>query len=149
MTIVNRIYGRRFTVVLAASLALCMATISGEAMAQKKSKSVQTEAIFQSYDAAAKTITVKVKKAGGRVKSKEAAIKNGKEASFNVKPEGSVLTKTTVSINGRKGELTDITEGKTLNIYWVVDEAMSTKRFARKIDLLLSEEEQNERFTDE
>jgi hypothetical protein len=149
MTTVKRINARRFAVTLAALVALSLAGFAGDAIAQAKSKSVQTEAIFKSYDPAAKTVTVTVKKAGARVKEKEAALNNGKDATFDVKPEGSVLTKTTVSINGRKGELTDIAEGKTLNIYWVVDESMSTKRFARKIDLLLSEEEQNERFTDE
>ena len=139
---------RRATVVFAVSMAL-FALGAGEAAAQKKSKSVQTEVLFVGYDAAAKTITAKVKSPGRKVKNKEAALKRGKEASFNVKPEGSVLTRTTVSINGKKGELTDLQAGKTLNIYWVVDETQPTKRFARKIDLILSEEELNARAVDE
>ena len=128
---------------VAGVVALGMAT---SAQAQKKTKSVQTEAIWVAYDAEAKTVTIKVNKPGRRIKDKEIALKRGREASFNVKPEGSVLTRTTVAVNGRKGEITDIPAGKTVNLYWVVDEAQPTKRFARKIDVIFSEEELKERY---
>ena len=131
------------TALLAGLVSLGMA---GTAAAQSKGKSIQTEADWVSYDADASTITVKVRKPGGRVKEKEAAIRKGKEATFDVKPEGSVLTRTSVKINGRKGELQDIPAGKRVNIYWVVDTTKGTKRFARTIDVTLSEEELNERY---
>jgi hypothetical protein len=120
---------------------LLVAGVAGQAAAQKKAKSVQTEATFVKFDAEANTVTVKVKKPGRKVKVKEAMLKRGKEASFDVKPEGSILVRTSVAINGKKGELADIPEGKTVNIYWVVDETKGTKRFARKIDMILSDEE--------
>jgi len=131
-------------VVLIAGLAVLGLAV--EAAAQSKSKSIQTEAEWVKFDATANTITVKVKKPGSKVKEKDAAIKMGQEATFDVVPEGSVLTRTSVKINGRKGELKDIPPGKTVNIYWVVDEAKGTKRFARTVDVTLSEEELNERY---
>jgi hypothetical protein len=66
-----------------------------------------------------------------------------------VQPTGSVLKRTTVSINGKKGELTDIPEGKTVNIYWAQDEKDDKARFARKIDVIFSEEELDEMYPDE
>jgi hypothetical protein len=143
MTIATRRIARS-AVALLAVLAVC--GLASQAVAEKKSKSVQTEGQWVGFDPDSNTATVKVRKAGGKVKNKEAAIKQGKEATFDVKPEGSVLTRTTVKINGRKGEITDIPEGKTVNIYWIVDETKATKRFARSIDLILSEEELNERY---
>jgi hypothetical protein len=134
--------------VVAAALFGAVATlgIAGTASAQGKGKSIQTEADWVKFDAETNTITVKVRKPGARVKPKEVAIRKGQEATFDVKPEGTVLTRTSVKINGRRGELTDIPEGKRVNIYWVVDESKGTKRFARTIDLILSEEELNERY---
>jgi len=66
-------------------------------------------------------------------------LKKNKQATFEVKAEGSVLTRTTVAINGLKAELTDLPEGKRVNIYWrVMDDGTM---FARKIDAIMSEEE--------
>ena len=84
-------------------------------------------------------VTVKIKKPGRGKAAK--SLKRGKEASFNVKPEGSVMTRTTVAVNGRKGELADIPKGKTVNIYWIPDEKDKEARFARKIDVSFSEAE--------
>jgi hypothetical protein len=133
-------------IVVALLAGLLVAGVASQAAAQKKAKSVQTEATFVKFDAEAKTVTVKVKKPGRKVEQKEAMLKRGKEASFDVTPEGSILTRTSVAINGKKGELTDIPEGKTVNIYWVVDETKATKRFARKIDMILSDEELDEMY---
>ena len=44
------------------------------------------------------------------------------------------------------GELTDIPTGKTVNIYWVPDPNDETARFARKIDVILSDEELDEMY---
>ena len=57
--------------------------------AAKKSKSTQNEAEWIAYDAAAKTVTVKIMKKGKGPNSK--LLKTKKEATFNVIPEGSVL----------------------------------------------------------
>ena len=58
----------------------------------------------------------------------------------------SVLTRTSVAINGVKGEITDIPEGKTVLIYWVPDEKKEGEYFARKIDVIFSEEELDEKY---
>jgi anti-sigma factor RsiW len=107
---------------------------------------IQTEANWVKFDPATKTISVKVTKPGARPKNSDAAIVKGKDTQFDVQPEGSVLTRTTVKINGRKGEFADIAEGKRVLIYWIEDAAKSTKRFARSVDVTLSEEELNERY---
>lgn len=130
---------RLATLALASAVLLVMGGFAGAA--QAKGKTIQTEAQWVSFDADSNTITVKVRKPGKKVKDKEIAIRKGKEATFDVIPTGSVLTRTTVKVNGRKGELTDIPPGKIVNVYWLVDEAKSTKRFARSIDLILSEAE--------
>jgi hypothetical protein len=110
----------------------------------KKSKSTQNEAQWVSYDAAAKTVTVKITKKGKGPNKK--LLKTRKEATFNVIPEGSILTRTSVAINGVKGEITDIPAGKTVLIYWVPDENKEGELFARKIDVIFSEEELDERY---
>jgi len=107
-------------------------------------KSVQTEAEWIKFDAENNTITVKVKKPGRGDAAK--ALTRNKEAVFAVKPEGSVLTRTTVSINGKKAELTDIPEGKTVNVYWRPDETDPTIHRARKVDVILSDEELDEMY---
>ena len=119
-------------------------SIAPAAEAQKKSKSTQNEAEWIAFDAAAKTVTVKFTKKGQGPNSK--LLETKKEATFNVIPEGSVLTRTTVTINGIKSELTDITEGKTVLIYWVPDPNKEGELFARKIDAILSEAELDERY---
>ena len=118
--------------------ALALGTLTAlPAFAQTKSKSIRTEGEWVRYDADAKIAVVKVTKPGEGVEA--ARLRRGKEAEFAVKPEGSVLTRTTVAINDRKAELTDIAEGKTVNIYWRPDEKDPTIPRARKIDVVLSD----------
>jgi uncharacterized protein HemX len=128
-------------VALAVALCLGLATNAG---AQGKSKSIKTEAEFIAYDAEKQAVLVKVKKPGSGKAAKK--LKRNKKAAFQVKPGGSVLTRTTVAIQGRKAELTDIPEGKTVNIYWRPDEKDESARFARKIDVILSDEELDKRY---
>ena len=110
--------------------------------AEDKAKSTQSEGKWIKYDAASQTVTVKITKEGKGAKPPAALkVKKGREAEFKVNPTGSVLTKTSVAINGKKGEITDIPEGKTVNVYWVQDEKDPKVRFARKIDVILSDEE--------
>ena len=110
----------------------------------KKSKSTQNEAEWMSFDAAAKTVTVKITKKGKGPNKK--LLKTRKEATFNVIPEGSVLTRTSVAVNGVKGELHDIPAGKTVLLYWVPDPNKEGEFFARKIDVIFSEEELDEKY---
>ncbi len=133
-----QLWGKRVAAALVTALVCGLAvSVAAPAAAQKKAKSTQTEAVWINFDDANDTVTVKVKRPGRGKNAKR--VKKGKEATFKVKPEGSVLTRTTVAINGVKGELTDIPEGKTVNVYWVPegDDVL----FARKIDVVLSEEE--------
>ena len=109
--------------------------------AQAKPKSIQTEAKWVNFDPAAKTVTVKVRKTGKKSKDKELQLKKGKEATFNVIPGGSIMTRTSVAINGMKGSLEEIPKGKTVNVYWLPDPKNPGKRFAKKIDVILSAEE--------
>ena len=117
---------------------------SDRAEAKGKVKSVQTEAVWVEFDAEAKTVTAKVAKPG---RGKDAKLlKKNKNATWAVKPEGSVLVRTTVAINGVKGELGDIPVGKTVNIYWRPDEKDPTILRARKIDVILSDEELDAKY---
>jgi len=121
-----------------------VASIATVAEAQKKSKSTQNEAEWIAYDAAAKTVTVKITSTGKGPNKK--LLKKGKEATLNVIPEGSILTRTSVAVNGVKGDITDISAGKTVNIYWVPDPKKEGELFARKIDVIMSEEELDARY---
>jgi hypothetical protein len=138
------------TFVVAAAIVLGVAGVTGVANAQGNQKSVQNEAEFVKYDEGASTVTVKILKKGkgnaALMKQFDDKVKNGKEATFNVIPTGSVLTRTSVSINGVKGEMKDLQPGKKINIYWVEDEKKKGELFARKIDVTLSEEELNRRY---
>ena len=139
-----RLPGKTLAVLTVASFALAFAAPVAPAAAAKKAKSTQNEAEWVAYDAAAKTVTVKITKKGkGPNKN---LLKTRKEATFNVIPEGSVLTRTTVAINGVKSELTDIPAGKTVLIYWVPDPNKEGELFARKIDVIFSEQELDEMY---
>ena len=133
--------------VAAAALGLClglgMATSAG---AEKKSRVIKTVAVWVAFDAENKTLTVKVKKPGRKPKDKALYLKKGRDAIFNVKPEGSVLTRTTVKINGLGGTFADVPPGKTVNLYWIPDEKKEGERFARSIDVIFSEEELREKW---
>jgi hypothetical protein len=129
----------------ATALLFAVSTMHVDAAHAAKAKSIKTEAKFVSYDAATKMMTAKVKKTGKKAKEATLRLKTGKEAEFRVKPEGSVLLRTSVTLNGQRAKITDIPEGKTLNIYWVPDETNADQRFARKIDMIFSDEELEER----
>lgn len=122
----------------AAAAALALALAPG-AFAQTKGKSTQSEANWVVYDAAAKTVTLKIRKPGKGPNKK--MVKKKQEIPFRVVPEGSVLKRTTVTVNGQKAEFTDIPEGKQVLVYWVPDPENEGGFFARKIDAVMSEEE--------
>jgi hypothetical protein len=128
---------------LAAALAVSLPALAAE----EKAKSTQSEGKWVKYDAAAQLVTIKITKEGkGAKPAKEVEVKKGREATFKVNPAGSVLTRTSIAINGKKGEVTDIPEGKTVLVYWVQDESDKKARFARKIDVILSDEELDAKY---
>src|SRR5262245_48961614 len=93
----------RTTLVAAATLAVAVTGFIPAAQAQGNQKSVQNEAQFVKYDEATSSVVVKILKKGkgnaGLMKEFDDKVKNGKEATFNVIPTGSVLTRTSVAVN--------------------------------------------------
>ena len=142
-----QIWARRTLVGIAAAVVVYGVAAAPDAQAQVKSKTTQSEAKWIKFDPETKQVTVKVTKPGkGAKPPKELKLKRGREATFKVIPTGSILTRTSVAINGKKGELADIPAGKTVNIYWIPDKDDKTVRFARKIDVILSDEELDEMY---
>jgi hypothetical protein len=120
--------------------ALALWLIAGvSAPSTAETGSIRTECRFLAYDAPAKTVTVEVEKPGAGPAAEALAV--GRPAVFHVEPEGSVVTRTSVWIRGVKASLDAIPSGGKLIVYWRPDPADPQLRFARKIDVLLSEEE--------
>ncbi len=140
----NRLIG---SLVAAAVAGLFIVAAAPVAFA-KEQKSTRNEAEWIKFDAAAKTVTLKIKKAGQGGPG-ASALKVGQQVVFNVQPEGSILARTSVAVNGKKGALTDIPTGKTVIVYWVTDPKDAKARFARKIDVILSEQELDEKYGSE
>lgn len=84
---------------------------------------------------------VKTERANGKLVSADPAAKTivvsekGKQQSYAVTPEGSVLTRTTVTLNGKAAPFTALEPGMPVIVYWKPDAADATKRYARKIDV--------------
>jgi hypothetical protein len=83
-------------------------------------KSERSDGKFVSYDAAAQSIVVK---------------ERGKEQPYQVKAEGSVLTRTTITMNGKVANFDDVKPGMIVIVYWKPDPADATRRNARKVDV--------------
>jgi len=131
-------------------VALAAVIGASPALAQTKGKTVQSEGEWIAFEPATSTAKVKVTEpAQGGNPPKGLELKSGQEGVFKVKPEGSVLTRTTVKIRGRKAELADIPAGKTVIVYWQQDEADASARFARSIDVILSEAELEEMYPEQ
>lgn len=108
--------------VLAAIMVVMLTVVAGTASAEKKTRSkLSKEARLIAFDTEAGTMTVKEK---------------GKKVVYNVKFEGSVMTRTTATINARPMKLNEIPLKAKVNIYWIKDEKDPKKRFARKVDAL-------------
>jgi len=137
---------QRVHVAVAFALAVALAGPAFGA-AEDKAKSTQSEGKLVKFDSATNTVTIKITKEGkGAKPAPGLEVKKGKDATFRVQPEGSVLARTSVAINGKKGSITDIPEGKTVLVYWVTDEKDPKQRFARKIDVILSDEELDAKY---
>lgn len=125
----------------ALAVALAFSAVGASLAQAAKTKSIKTEAKFVSYDEATQVVTVKVLKTGRKPQDRALALKRGKNATFKIKPEGSILVRTSVTLNGKKADIKDVPKGKTVNIYWVPHASLKETRFARKIDMILSDEE--------
>lgn len=121
MQLRGRLRGRRWVGAGLAALCACflVGTVSHEAQAQRKSKTERFDGRFQGFDAATNTVKVR---------------KGSQEEVFKVKPEGSVLTRTTVKINGHGGKVTDLPPSAPIIVYWIPDKANPKQKFARSID---------------
>lgn len=134
------------------TLALAGPLLEARPALAKRGKSVANEAEWVAFDPAARTVTVEIRKKGqgnrDLIKQFRSTVKKGKKVAFNVVPTGSILTRTSVAINGMKGELSDIGPGKRVVVYWVEDPEAPGELFARKIDVVFSEEELEARYPD-
>lgn len=129
---------------MGALVLFAIAGLAASAGAAPKSTQIETEGEFVSFDAAAKTVTVKVLKPGKQVRGLP-KLARGKEAEFNVEPEGSVLTRTTVKMrDGTAGQFTDLQAGRKVKVFWIPDPDQEGKRKARSIAVFVPAEEQGE-----
>jgi hypothetical protein len=103
-----------------AAVALIALAIAAPVRAADDLKSERSNGKFVSYAAAAQTILVK---------------EGGKEQPYRVEAEGSVLTRTTVTMNGKVAKFDDVKPGMVVIVYWKPDPADATKRNARKVDV--------------
>jgi hypothetical protein len=108
-----------FVRVLAASLVLVLVGLGAAAEADGKGKIKKSQGRLVSLDREAKQMTVKVK---------------GKKVVYNVKLDGSVMKRTTATMNARPARLEDIPIKAPVIVYWIQDESNSKEKFARKVD---------------
>jgi hypothetical protein len=85
-----------------------------------ETKSERATGKLVSYDAATPAIVVK---------------EGGKDQTYHVKPEGSVLTRTTLTMNGKVAKFDELKPGMIAIVYWKPDPADAAKRVARKVDV--------------
>ncbi|HTF32456.1 MAG TPA: hypothetical protein VK714_02010 [Myxococcota bacterium] len=89
------------------------------ASADDKTKTERTAGKFVKWDKDAGTVLVKEK---------------GKDVLFSVVAEGSVLTRTTVTVKAKPAKLDDLKEGQIVVVYWKPVATDPSKKDARKID---------------
>jgi hypothetical protein len=128
---------------LAALAAVGLLALVAPAAHAQKSKQIETEGEFVSFDAKAETVTVKVTKPGAEAPH-ALKLQNGKEAQFSVKTTGTVLTRTTVKLqDGTGGKFEDLKAGRKVKVFWMAGEDGKT-RLARSISVFVPAEEQGE-----
>jgi len=91
-----------------------------DALAQAKAKTERANGKVVAYDAEARTLTIKDK---------------GRETTFNVKPEGSVLTRTTVTLNSKPSSVDELKPDRVVVVYWRANATDPEQKDARKIDI--------------
>ena len=104
---------------VSAVAALVAIAVAAPALAAE-AKSERSNGKFVSYDAAAQSVVVK---------------EGGKDQAYQVKAEGSVLTRTTLTMNGRVAKFDDLKPGMIAIVYWKPDATDAARRLARKIDV--------------
>jgi hypothetical protein len=114
----RRAFGRIVIATIVSLLTLGVGTADAK---KEKSKTKMDEGRLVAFDEEAGTMTVKQK---------------GKKVVYNVKFEGSVMTRTTSTMNARPVKLTEIPIKAPINIYWKPDEENPKQKFARKVDAL-------------
>jgi hypothetical protein len=105
---------------IAAAIAAAALAAAPAARAADSVKTERSSGKLVSYDAATETIVMKEK---------------GKDQAYAVEPEGSVLTRTTVTMNAKPAKFDELRPGMIMIVYWKPDPADAGKRFARKIDV--------------
>ena len=104
----------------AAALAAVLAAFAVAPASAEESKTERSSGRVVSYDKDKATLTIKDK---------------GKEMSFHVTAEGSVLTRTTVTQNARPAKLDDIKPNAVVVVYWRQNASNPDQKDARKIDM--------------
>ena len=104
----------------AAALAAVLAAFAVAPASAEEAKTERSNGRVVSYDNDKATLTIKDK---------------GKEMSFHVTAEGSVLTRTTVTQNARPAKLDDIKPNAVVVVYWRQNASNPDQKDARKIDM--------------
>ena len=104
----------------AAALAAVLAAFPVAPASAEEAKTERSNGRVVSYDKDKATLTIKDK---------------GKEMSFHVTAEGSVLTRTTVTQNARPAKLDDIKPNAVVVVYWRQNASNPDQKDARKIDM--------------
>ena len=108
---------RTFGRVMAACAVLLLLLVGGTADA--KSKVRKSDARLMAFDQEKGKMMVKEK---------------GKKVIYNVRFDGSVLTRTTATMNAKPVKLEEIPIEAPVIVYWIPDEENPKERFARKVD---------------
>jgi len=103
----------------AGALSPDVASAEGKCEPSKVRKPKKSQGTYLGFDAASKTIKLREK---------------GKELTYHVEPEGSVLTRTTVKINGQGAKLDELPTEARVIIYWGPLDGDKNGRCARSID---------------
>ena len=104
---------------LAVLAALLLTGIAPSAFAEKEVKSQKAQGKLAEFDPAGGTMTV---------------VEKGKKQIYQVVFEGSVMTRTTSTMNAKPIKLTEIPIGAPVIVYWKPDPADKKIRHARKVD---------------
>ncbi len=105
---------------LAAALLAVAVAFSAAPASAEEAKTERSNGRVVSYDKDKATLTIKDK---------------GKETSFHVTAEGSVLTRTTVTKNARPAKLDDLQPNAAVVVYWRPNASNAEQKDARKIDM--------------
>lgn len=105
---------------LVAALVAVVAAFAVAPASAEEAKTERSNGRVVSYDKDKATLTIKDK---------------GKETTFHVTAEGSVLTRTTVTQNARPAKLDDIKPNAVVVVYWRPNASNPDQKDARKIDM--------------